>query len=71
MSKLRASARRALGKGIVCANLPLLNSMAHGGPAGDPQVSADLMCGLEGSNNPFAVTDNPTRAAFFQRPDAG
>eukprot|EP00971_Amphidinium_carterae_P207679 4120927-Amphidinium_carterae.1 len=42
MAKLRASARRALGKGAGLCRSATLELMAHGGPAADPQVSADL-----------------------------
>eukprot|EP00971_Amphidinium_carterae_P235520 4673745-Amphidinium_carterae.1 len=42
MAKLRASARRALGKGAGLRRSATLELMAHGGPAADPQVSADL-----------------------------
>eukprot|EP00971_Amphidinium_carterae_P041765 820757-Amphidinium_carterae.1 len=41
-SKLRTSARKALGKGAGLRRSAPLELMAHGGPAADPQVSADL-----------------------------
>eukprot|EP00971_Amphidinium_carterae_P123303 2441548-Amphidinium_carterae.2 len=42
MTKLRTSARRALGQGAGLRRSAPLVLMAHGGPAADPQVSADL-----------------------------
>eukprot|EP00971_Amphidinium_carterae_P143197 2837097-Amphidinium_carterae.1 len=42
MTKLRTSARKALGKGADLRRSAPLELMAHGGPAADPQVSADL-----------------------------
>eukprot|EP00971_Amphidinium_carterae_P266655 5289636-Amphidinium_carterae.1 len=42
MTELRASARRALGKGAGLRKFAPLELMAHGGPAADPQLSADL-----------------------------
>eukprot|EP00971_Amphidinium_carterae_P116491 2307666-Amphidinium_carterae.1 len=42
MTKMRTCARKALDKGAgLCRSAPL-ELMAHGGPAADPQVSADL-----------------------------
>eukprot|EP00971_Amphidinium_carterae_P076191 1504955-Amphidinium_carterae.3 len=37
MAKLRASARRGLGKGTGLRRSAPLELIAHGGPAGDPQ----------------------------------
>eukprot|EP00971_Amphidinium_carterae_P166094 3292106-Amphidinium_carterae.1 len=42
MTKLRTCARQALGKGAGLRRSAALELMAHGGPAADPQVSADL-----------------------------
>eukprot|EP00971_Amphidinium_carterae_P090327 1788671-Amphidinium_carterae.1 len=42
MTKLRTSARKALGKGAGLRRSATLELMAHGGPVADPQVSADL-----------------------------
>eukprot|EP00971_Amphidinium_carterae_P220714 4381901-Amphidinium_carterae.1 len=42
MTKLRTCARKALGKGANLRRSAPLELMAHGGPAADPQVSADL-----------------------------
>eukprot|EP00971_Amphidinium_carterae_P077850 1539912-Amphidinium_carterae.2 len=42
MSKIRTCARKALGKGAGLRRSAPLELMAHGGPAADPQVSADL-----------------------------
>eukprot|EP00971_Amphidinium_carterae_P080178 1586568-Amphidinium_carterae.1 len=42
MSKVRTCARKALGKGAGLRRSATLELMAHGGPAADPQVSADL-----------------------------
>eukprot|EP00971_Amphidinium_carterae_P251054 4983483-Amphidinium_carterae.1 len=42
MTKLRTCARRALGKGADLRRSASLELMTHGGPAADPQVSADL-----------------------------
>eukprot|EP00971_Amphidinium_carterae_P163735 3246259-Amphidinium_carterae.1 len=42
MTKLRTSARKALGKGAGLRRSATVELMAHGGPAADPQVSADL-----------------------------
>eukprot|EP00971_Amphidinium_carterae_P231767 4599762-Amphidinium_carterae.1 len=42
MHKLRTSARKALGKRAGLRRSAPLELMAHGGPAADPQVSADL-----------------------------
>eukprot|EP00971_Amphidinium_carterae_P253439 5031636-Amphidinium_carterae.1 len=42
MTKIRTCARKALGKGAGLRRSAPLEFMAHGGPAADPQVSADL-----------------------------
>eukprot|EP00971_Amphidinium_carterae_P028110 553409-Amphidinium_carterae.1 len=42
MTKIRTCARKALGKGAGLRRSAPLELMAHGGPAADPQVSADL-----------------------------
>eukprot|EP00971_Amphidinium_carterae_P158593 3144081-Amphidinium_carterae.2 len=42
MTKLRTCARKALGKGAGLRRFAPLELMPHGGPAADPQVSADL-----------------------------
>eukprot|EP00971_Amphidinium_carterae_P226171 4486330-Amphidinium_carterae.1 len=42
MNDVRISARKALGKGASLHRSSPLELLAHGGPAGDPQVSADL-----------------------------
>eukprot|EP00971_Amphidinium_carterae_P107041 2120152-Amphidinium_carterae.1 len=42
MTKLRTCARQALGKGAGLRRSALLELMAHGGPAADLQVLADL-----------------------------
>eukprot|EP00971_Amphidinium_carterae_P099422 1966882-Amphidinium_carterae.4 len=42
MNDVRISARRALGKGANLRRSSPLELMAYGGPAGDPQVTADL-----------------------------
>eukprot|EP00971_Amphidinium_carterae_P024947 492441-Amphidinium_carterae.1 len=42
MTKVRTCARKALGKGAGLRRSAPLELMAHGGPAADPQVSADL-----------------------------
>eukprot|EP00971_Amphidinium_carterae_P158058 3132902-Amphidinium_carterae.1 len=42
MTKIRTCARKALGKGSGLRRSAPLELMAHGGPAADPQVSADL-----------------------------
>eukprot|EP00971_Amphidinium_carterae_P200384 3976547-Amphidinium_carterae.1 len=42
MTKIRTGARKALGKGAGLRRSAPLESIAHGGPAADPQVSADL-----------------------------
>eukprot|EP00971_Amphidinium_carterae_P206384 4095778-Amphidinium_carterae.1 len=48
MTKVRTCARKALGKGAGLRRSAPLELMAHGGPAADPQVSADLLseCGI-------------------------
>eukprot|EP00971_Amphidinium_carterae_P288670 5731951-Amphidinium_carterae.1 len=43
MTKLRASAKRALGKGAGLRRSATLELMAHGGPAADSQVSASTV----------------------------
>eukprot|EP00971_Amphidinium_carterae_P151951 3011548-Amphidinium_carterae.1 len=42
MNDVRISARRAPGKGTNLRRSSLVELMAYGGPAGDPQVTADL-----------------------------
>eukprot|EP00971_Amphidinium_carterae_P115710 2291710-Amphidinium_carterae.1 len=42
MNDVRVSARNALGKGANLRRSSLLELMAYGGPAGHPQVTADL-----------------------------
>eukprot|EP00971_Amphidinium_carterae_P166227 3294739-Amphidinium_carterae.1 len=42
MAKLRANSKHALGNGASLRRSAPLELMAHGGPAADPQVSADL-----------------------------
>eukprot|EP00971_Amphidinium_carterae_P141212 2798255-Amphidinium_carterae.1 len=42
MNDVRISARKALGKGAHLRRASSLELMAYGGPAGDPQVTADL-----------------------------
>eukprot|EP00971_Amphidinium_carterae_P019834 390674-Amphidinium_carterae.1 len=42
MNDVRISARKALGKGANLRRSSSLELMAYGGPAGDPQVTADL-----------------------------
>eukprot|EP00971_Amphidinium_carterae_P199785 3965550-Amphidinium_carterae.1 len=42
MNDVRISARKALGKGANLRRSSPLELMAYGGPAGDPQVTADL-----------------------------
>eukprot|EP00971_Amphidinium_carterae_P308467 6129873-Amphidinium_carterae.1 len=42
MTKIRTCARKALGKGAGLRRSAPLELMTHGGPAADPQDSADL-----------------------------
>eukprot|EP00971_Amphidinium_carterae_P131536 2604756-Amphidinium_carterae.1 len=70
MTKIRTCARKALGKGAGFRRSAPLELMAHGGPAADPQVSADLST-VRVWHRRILASSSPSGLAGCQPSEAG